>query len=371
MYRDSSSPVLHAEWGHSAVARLPGSRHHKIIVLSDLHFPRRDNSAELLYEFLLHNTCDTLILLGDTHEGYDAKLNDFREANLRVWDLVAARKAQGMKVIDIAGNHDVYKRVRGMLGHSAFGTEYWNDMTVSSALGDVYLFHGDALDGSMVKRYDKLAYKIAKKIAIGDRSLLDVHSSLEKLSYYLFKGKGAKVNSLQTEFSAVALALEKGCRSVLMGHTHMPSAFQPVGGIEGGMYGNTGSWVGGMATSMVMKHDGRWELADWSEDRRGLYAKKSRGLAGPNTHAGFREESELEFAWHKAQHSLHVQEVLVRKAHEAIENVEKVKKRVRKYIDRAEEKLAKAQEKLEAASRYAGVERLDARLSRAPRYTAL
>ncbi len=356
MYRETLSPVLHTDWGYN---RLPASRHHKVIVLSDLHFPRRDNSAELLYEFLLHNTCDTLILLGDTHEGYDAKLHDFKEMNYRVWDLIAARKAQGMKVIDIAGNHDAYKRGRGLMEHSAFGTEYWNEMKIASALGDVYVFHGDALDGNMTKRYDKLAYKIAKKIAIGDRSLLDVHSALEKLSYYLFKGKGAKTNSLQTEFAAVSLAFEKDCRSVLMGHTHMASDFQEVDGFEGSFYGNTGSWVGGMATCMVMKDDGTWERIDWSEERRGLYAKKARGIPEKNGCAEYRDSSVLEFAWQKAQHSLYVQELLVREAHKAIENVEKVKNRVRKYIDKAEEKLAKAQDKLELAGRYAGVERLE------------
>lgn len=354
---------LHEDWGHSAIARLPATRHCKVLVISDLHFPRDDGHPKYLYEFLLHHTCDTLVLLGDTHEGYAAELKPFDEMNLRVWDLIAARRAQGMKVIDLPGNHDSYKRHDNIIGHKAFGTEYWNDLVVDSALGPTYLFHGDALDGKMTRRYDKVAYKIAKKIAIGKRSLLGVHNSLERLADHLTGGSDKKRGSVIVKFAAAALARENDCQAVLSGHTHKPCVFSPVPDSEEILYGNTGAWVGGVMTAMLMTDDGNWELVNWDKKRRGFYNLKPDGAAAAHEFKPFRQESLHEYRWQHAQHALFAQEALIEQTRKALENVEKIKKRVMEYLDTAEERLGRIREDVERVNKGARIEPLPSKPS--------
>lgn len=351
-------PQLGRDWGSSAVLRSRYSRHYKAIVVSDLHFPRKDSHPKYLYEFLQHNSCDTLILLGDTHEGYEPQLQEFQELNFRVWDMIAARKAQGMQVIDVAGNHDAYKRNASILDHKIFGTEYRNSLILDGHEGSTLLFHGDALDTKIVARYDKVAYKIAKKIAIGDKSLLDIANALEKIFSTLASKTSQKPNSLQTEFRAAALARGHGCRAVLMGHSHKASPFSPAANDPEILYGNTGAWVGHQATAMVLKHDNSWEFIDWRVKRETVFSKKPEGLSGPHPYAAYRDGSVADFKWQKAQHHLYVQEGVMRETQKTLDNVNKVRRKVQNLLKKTEERLAGTRQEIEQMNAHAGIERL-------------
>ena len=68
-------------------------RHHRTIFISDTHLGTRGCKAELLADFLAHNDCDTLYLVGDIVDGWRLKRRWYwPEAHSRVVD---ANPAQG------------------------------------------------------------------------------------------------------------------------------------------------------------------------------------------------------------------------------------------------------------------------------------
>lgn len=356
MLESPPAKELHQDWGHSGVLRFLPTQHYKAIVVSDLHLPRSDSHPKYLAEFLRHHTCDVLILLGDTHEGYDIVLGEPSEMQQRVFDLIAARKEEGTMVIDVPGNHDSYKRRDGIIGHRAFGTEYWNDLVLPSALGPTYLFHGDALDGNMRVRYDKVVYSMAKKISVGGKSLVDIYSALEKITHLVYGGtKKRKVRDAGTEFGAAAMAIEHDCEAVLMGHSHKPAPFAPASGNADIMYGNSGSWVGGMCTAMALRMDGNWEFIDWNKKRDLMATKKPHGAADVNPCLPFRDAAREEYNWQKAQHRVYTREALVLSLREAIEKMEKTKKKIVAVLGDAEEQLEEARVEMASLNRYADV----------------
>ena len=48
-------------------------RHHRTIFISDTHLGTRGCKAEALADFLAHNECDTLFLVGDIVDGWQLK----------------------------------------------------------------------------------------------------------------------------------------------------------------------------------------------------------------------------------------------------------------------------------------------------------
>ncbi len=353
------SGKLKREWGNNAIARFPQERYYNTLVVSDAHMPRADGHPKYLHEFLTWNYSDKLILLGDTHEGYNPALSDFKELHYRVLDLVSARKAQGVVVVDTPGNHDSYKRASGILGHRVYGTEYWNDLVLPSAHGDTYLFHGDALDGPLAREYDRAAHRIASKIGIGKFSLLDLYSKMFKLVHDAQDNKSGKTNEDKIEFAAAQIAKGHGCRAVLTGHTHKPAPFMPVKSMPDMLYGNTGAWVGGLGTAMALNHNGTWELIDWRRDREKFFSAKPAGLDMPDMHRDFREASEAELQWHRVQHSLHSQKIIINMTKDTLESMKKIRANVQIFLHRAEEKFHITEAEAEKLRSHAPIERIE------------
>ncbi len=328
------------------LARQPFQRHFPVIVLSDIHFARKDSHPKYVYEFLLNHTCDTLVFLGDTHEGYDEELTAPGEMHQRVWDLVAARKEQGMRTVDCPGNHDSYKRKTTILGNKVFGTEYRPDLILESAQERTFLFHGDALDGKIALRYDKAAYTAAKNIRLGNKSLLDLRNIIQDFTHKVRSGAEIKTNKIGIESAAAALARERNCTRVLSGHTHRPSSFVPIQGDAEILYGNTGSWVGNSATAMVMHEGGRWELIDWAKSRQNLFKGKPAGTEQHQLASVFREQTRQEFLWQRAQHRIFTNESLVFSLHDTMEELNKVGHKLRHAFDRAKDEISLATEEV-------------------------
>ena len=58
-------------------------RHHRTIFISDTHLGTRGCKADMLADFLSHNSCDTLYLVGDIVDGWQLKRWYWSEAQER------------------------------------------------------------------------------------------------------------------------------------------------------------------------------------------------------------------------------------------------------------------------------------------------
>ena len=86
--------------------------HYRSIFISDIHLGTRDCKTEQLLDFLKHNKCETLYLVGDILDVWRIQQNkwywDKHHSNVVLKILKLAKK--GTRVVYIAGNHDEFIR---------------------------------------------------------------------------------------------------------------------------------------------------------------------------------------------------------------------------------------------------------------------
>ena len=84
-------------------------RRHRTIFISDTHLGTRGCKAETLADFLAHNDCDTLFLVGDIVDGWQIKRRWFwTEAQGQVVAQILHKVDRGTRVIFVPGNHDEF-----------------------------------------------------------------------------------------------------------------------------------------------------------------------------------------------------------------------------------------------------------------------
>jgi UDP-2,3-diacylglucosamine pyrophosphatase LpxH len=82
-------------------------RHHRTLFVSDTHLGTRGCKARALADFLAHNECETLYLVGDIIDGWQLKRGWYWDAqHSRALDLIVRKAENGTRVIYVPGNHD-------------------------------------------------------------------------------------------------------------------------------------------------------------------------------------------------------------------------------------------------------------------------
>src|SRR5689334_5914980 len=82
-------------------------RRHRTIFISDTHLGTRGCKAEALADFLAHNDCATLFLVGDIVDGWQLKRRWYwSDAQNRVVAEILRKVDGGTRVIFVPGNHD-------------------------------------------------------------------------------------------------------------------------------------------------------------------------------------------------------------------------------------------------------------------------
>lgn len=285
------------------------SHRHRVVVISDLHFPRPDSHPKYLYEFLLNNPSDMLVILGDFFEGYDKEIGAFNEWHWRCMDLMNKRKMEeGMRVVIVPGNHDKYLRHERVLGHSLYGSIYNNNLVLHEGGQRTFLTHGDEFDPKYIRRNDRAAYQAADEVRIWGRvSLAEwfnyLSASNGKLSAKFEQKAHGKIKR-HLEKGVLRTAAENECDAVLCGHTHEPQPFKKFKKGADTTYGNTGSFVAKQSTAMVVTQDGRWRIIDWRKERinRGLDDKPAKDEY--NVAAVYRDMSQQEAHFHRTLHKV-------------------------------------------------------------------
>jgi len=244
---------------------------YRTIFISDVHLGTRDCQANKLNNFLKHNTCETLYLVGDIIDAWKIQQNKWRwkQSHTNVVRRILGHAKRGTKVVYVAGNHDEFLRPMIPYGFSFGLIEIRNQTEHIGADGKHYLItHGDLFDGitrlapwlaflgdklyDLVLEWNSRFNWIRHKLGFG-------YWSLSK--YLKHKVKKASDFMFQFETNIARYCKKRGFDGVICGHIHHAEIKE----INGIIYMNDGDWVES-CTALVEHYDGRWEIVTWTKE---------------------------------------------------------------------------------------------------------
>ena len=244
---------------------------YRSIFISDVHLGTRDCKAEALNNFLKHNTCETLYLVGDIIDAWRIQQNKWRwkQSHTNVVRRVMGHAKRGTRVVYVAGNHDEFLRPLIPLGIGFGLIEVVNQAEHIGVDTKHYLVtHGDLFDG-ITRLAPWLAF-------LGDKAydfVLGLNSKFNwlrhrmgfgywSLSKYLkSRVKKAADFVFQFEKNLVGYCRKRGYDGVICGHIHHAE----IRDVDGIMYMNDGDWVESM-TALVENHNGSWAIVTWTKE---------------------------------------------------------------------------------------------------------
>ena len=245
---------------------------YRTIAISDVHLGTNDCKAEVLNNFLKHNTCETLYLVGDIIDAWRIQQNKWRwkQSHTNVVRRVLGHAKRGTKVIYIAGNHDEFLRPMIPYGFSFGLIEIHNQIEHIGIDGRHYLVvHGDLFDGITRlapwlgflgdKLYD-FVLNINSKFNWFRHKLGFGYWSLSK--YLKHRVKKAVDFIFQFEKNLAGYCKKRGFDGVICGHIHHAEIKE----IDGTVYMNSGDWVES-CTALVEHHNGKWEIVNWIKEK--------------------------------------------------------------------------------------------------------
>jgi UDP-2,3-diacylglucosamine pyrophosphatase LpxH len=271
---------------------------YRTIFISDVHLGTRDSQADKLNNFLKHNACDTLYLVGDILDVWRIQQNKWRwkQSHTNVVRRILGHAKRGTRVIYIAGNHDEFLRPL-MPYNIGFGNvEVMNQCEHIGIDGKHYLVtHGDLFDGIT---------RIAPWIAfLGDKAY-DIVLSLNgkfnwirrrmgfgyfSLSKFLkHKVKKAVDFIFQFEKNLASYCRKRGFDGVICGHIHHAEIKE----IDGIIYMNDGDWVES-CTALVEHYDGKWEIITWTQENDNESSKNNHENVSGNNGTQRKERKEV------------------------------------------------------------------------------
>jgi len=223
--------------------------HYRSIFISDIHLGTRDCKAAELLDFLKHNKCDTLYLVGDILDFWKIQQNKWHwkqsHSNVVLKILKLAKK--GTRVVYISGNHDDF--LRPLIPYQInFGDiEICNQIEHIGVDGRRYLvIHGDMFDGISAlapwlgilgdKGYD-LLLSLNNKFNYCRRKLGFGYWSLS--AYIKSKVKTAVSFIFEFENNIVDYCKKRKFSGIICGHIHHLDIKE----IDGIIYLNSSDWV--------------------------------------------------------------------------------------------------------------------------------
>ena len=244
---------------------------YRSIFISDVHLGTKDCKAEALNNFLKHNTCETLYLVGDIIDAWKIKQNKWRwkQSHTKVVRRILGHAKRGTKVVYVIGNHDEFLRPYLSYGLGFGMVEITNQCEHIGADGKHYLvIHGDLFDGitrlaPWLSFLGDKAYDVI--LSINNRYNWFLHRiglNYWSLSSFLKRKVKKAIDFIfQFEKNLATYCKKKGYDGVICGHIHHAEIKE----IDGVTYMNDGDWVESL-TALVEHHDGRWEIVTWTQE---------------------------------------------------------------------------------------------------------
>ena len=259
-------------------------RHHRTIFISDTHLGTPGCKAEALADFLAHNDCQTLFLVGDIVDGWQLKRRWFwTEAQNQVVAQILRKVDTGTRVVFVPGNHDEF--ARDYAGRLFGGIEVINETIHETADGkQLWVLHGDRFDGviayakwlahvgdwayGMALKFNDMLFAVRKRMGLPYWSLS---------AWLKHKVKNAVEYISRFEEIVAQEAAARGVDGVVCGHIHH-AEIRRIGDV---LYLNDGDWVES-CSALVEDAQGHMEILRWaSPPRKRAVDSTSSGSARP------------------------------------------------------------------------------------------
>lgn len=244
---------------------------YRSIFISDVHLGTKDCKANQLSNFLKHNTCETLYLVGDIIDGWKIQRNKWRwkQSHSNVIRRILGHAKRGTRVVYIAGNHDEFLRPLMPYGIDFGNIEVCNQIEHIGLDKKHYLVvHGDMFDGitrlaPWLSFLGDNAYDMV--LALNNRFNWIRHRlgfGYWSLSKFLkVKVKRAVDFIFQFELNLANYCKKRGFDGVICGHIHHAE----IKTINEVTYMNDGDWVES-CTALVEQYDGSWHIVTWTKE---------------------------------------------------------------------------------------------------------
>jgi UDP-2,3-diacylglucosamine pyrophosphatase LpxH len=218
----------------------------KSLFISDIHLGNKNCQADKLLEVLKQYEFKNLFIIGDFIDMTALKRKFYWNQNhSTVIQKVLKLSRHDINVVYLIGNHDFYVRDIIKEGNINLGNILICDEYIYSSIkGEkILLVHGDCFDGfvathKLLYLIGDLGYELSMKINF-------IYNKIRKLfglNYWSFsaymKKRVKNIIKFLTEYKKASMQLvkDKGCDSIMIGHTHSPDIIQ-------GKYYNTGDFV--------------------------------------------------------------------------------------------------------------------------------
>jgi UDP-2,3-diacylglucosamine pyrophosphatase LpxH len=247
---------------------------HRTIFISDTHLGTRGCKAEALADFLAHNDCETLFLVGDIVDGWQIKRRWYwTAAQNEVLAQILRKVDAGTRVIFVPGNHDEF--ARDYAGRLFGGVEITQEAIHETADGKrFWVLHGDRFDGviacakwlahagdwayGVALRWNDILFAVRKRMGLPYWSLS---------AWLKHKVKNAAQYISRFEEIVAREAQARGVDGVVCGHIHH-AEIRMIGDV---LYLNDGDWVES-CSALVEDARGNMEILRWASppQRHGL-----------------------------------------------------------------------------------------------------
>jgi UDP-2,3-diacylglucosamine pyrophosphatase LpxH len=217
----------------------------KSLFISDIHLGNSNSQADKLLEVLKIYEFENLFIVGDFIDMTSLKRKYYWNQNhSTVIQKVLRLSRKEIKIVYLVGNHDYYIRSVIEDGNILFGNILICDEYIyQTQKGEkIYLVHGDCFDGFV--RISPWLYwlgDVAYELSMTINKVYNWFRRLFKLEYWSFsaymKTKVKDAIKFLAEYKKLSelKIQEKGCDSIMIGHTHNPEIIE-------GKYYNTGDF---------------------------------------------------------------------------------------------------------------------------------
>jgi UDP-2,3-diacylglucosamine pyrophosphatase LpxH len=268
---NSQNPVLKSrrsgKRSSSARGVTPGKARQRLrtIWISDIHLGTRGCKAEALLDFLVHNDCDVLYLVGDIIDGWRlSRAWYWPSSHSEVINEVLRKAQTGTRVIYVPGNHD--EVLRDYVQICLAGVEIAMDAVHETADGTKLLvMHGDQFDGIVtyarwLAKAGDWAYSLALRANDGLAFLRRrLGMPYWSLSRWLKDHVKNAVEYISRFEEAVAQEAERrNVHGVVCGHIHK-AEMRRIGKV---LYCNDGDWVES-CTALTEDLSGKLAIMHW------------------------------------------------------------------------------------------------------------